>query len=85
MRCQLTSLVSQIDFKQSATPRMTTGKSYDRLKRLMNIRSTPATAGQAAFGFAYQYNQANQRTSVTLGAGTFWNYEYDILGQVTFA
>jgi YD repeat-containing protein len=31
----------------------------------------------------YNYNQANQRTSVTNADGTYWVYQYDALGQVT--
>src|SRR5213594_4562100 len=30
-----------------------------------------------------QYNDANQRTRVTLNDGSFWIYQYDSLGQVT--
>jgi RHS repeat-associated protein len=33
--------------------------------------------------FAYSYNSANQRTSVTNADGSYWTYTYDALGQVT--
>ena len=33
--------------------------------------------------FQYQYNQANQRTNVTLIDNSQWRYQYDSLGQVT--
>jgi len=33
--------------------------------------------------YAYAYNDANQRTRVSLNEGSFWVYQYDVLGQVT--
>src|SRR6266567_1535278 len=32
---------------------------------------------------AKQYNDANQRKTVTLNNGSYWIYQYDALGQVT--
>ncbi len=75
-------LVSQITHKQSTTTRMTETRQYDLLNRLTSISSTPAGAGQLPVGFVYHYNDANQRTRVTLEDGSFWIYEYDRLGQV---
>jgi hypothetical protein len=59
---------------------MTTTKSYDFLNRLTSISSvgTSSTSSQ----FAYNYNQANQRTRATLADGSYWLYDYDSLGQV---
>ncbi len=74
-------LVSQIDFKNSGTLRMSTTKSYDALNRLTNIVSSTNTVAVA--GFAYSYNSANQRTAVTREDGSYWIYTYDGLGQVT--
>ena len=74
-------LVASITFKQNATTRMTTTKSYDFLNRLAEISS--ATGGVAMARFAYAYNAANQRGAVTNVDNSFWIYSYDNLGQVT--
>jgi len=60
---------------------MTTTKSYDYLNRLTAISSTPSAA--AVVSFNYSYNQANQRTKDTLVDNSYWNCNYDALGQVT--
>ncbi|HEY5910877.1 MAG TPA: RHS repeat-associated core domain-containing protein [Verrucomicrobiae bacterium] len=77
-------LVEQISSVQAATSVMTT-KNYDLLNRLTSVSS--AVSGTAAptlpISFAYQYNQAGQRTRVTVADGSFWVYTYDSLGQVT--
>jgi YD repeat-containing protein len=77
------ALVEQIAFRQSGTLRMTTSKHYDLLNRLTAITNTPSGSGEPAIGFAYAYNTASQRTSVTNADGSFWVYLYDALGQVT--
>jgi RHS repeat-associated protein len=69
------SLAWQIAFAHSGTPEMTTSKQYDYLNRLSSISSTSNS-------FAYQYNAASQRTQAALIDGSFWNYQYDALGQV---
>ena len=74
------SLVAEIAFKQGSTLRMTTTKQYDLLNRLTNISSTTASFTNS---FGYLYNDANQRTKVTREDGSYWNYGYDELGQVT--
>jgi RHS repeat-associated protein len=56
---------------------MTTAKQYDYLNRLGSISSAPATS------FNYQYNSANQRTTAKLADGSYWQFGYDALGQVT--
>jgi hypothetical protein len=77
-------LVSQVLFRQSGTPKMTTTKTYDLLNRLTAITNSPAGAGQRRISSAYQYNSANQRTALTNAEnGTYWVYIYDSLGQVT--
>jgi RHS repeat-associated protein len=73
-------LVSQITFRSNSTTRMTTTKSYDFLNRLSSISSAPSA--DSALSYSYSYNDANQRTRVTLADGSFWIYEYDKLGQV---
>ena len=63
--------------------RMTTVKTYDPLNRLESINAQPV--GGEVFGYSYQYNSANQRVRADLSNGTYWDYEYDDLGQVTNA
>jgi YD repeat-containing protein len=76
-------LIGQIDFKQASTVRMTTTKGHDYLNRLASIAShAGGTPSLASLSFAYQYNNANQRTRMTLADGSYWLYEYDSLGQV---
>src|SRR5207248_1703614 len=74
------SLISQIIYKQNGTPRMTTDKSYDGLNRLTQISSVPS--GSSVITFSYKYNDANQRTRSSFTDGSYWNYNYDFLGQV---
>ena len=62
---------------------MTTTKQYDNLNRLLSISSGPTSAGVVPLSFNYAYNDANQRSRVTLNDGSFWVYEYDKLGQAT--
>jgi len=73
-------LVSQILFTNGSVQRMVTTKSYDLLNRLTNIVS--ATNGTTLAGFAYQYDDASQRTMRTDEDGSYWVYTYDALGQV---
>ena len=75
------ALVSQITFAQSGTTKMTTAKSYDYLNRLTAISSSTNSVTVASAG--YGYNAINQRTSLANADGTYWNYAYDSLGQVT--
>ena len=59
-------------------------RAYDRLNRLLSIssRAYGAAATNLPVSVGYQYNAANQRTRATLGDGTYWVYQYDVLGQV---
>jgi len=76
-------LVDNIVFKQSTTTRMTTRKQYDKLNRLQQISFTTNSSTAPGGSYTYAYNNANQRTRVTLVDGSYWIYEYDKLGQVT--
>jgi RHS repeat-associated protein len=76
------SLLNAVTFKQSTTTRLTTTRKYDFLNRLQSINSTPGGSGQPTVGYAYQYNDANQRIAMTLADGSYWSYRYDALGQV---
>jgi RHS repeat-associated protein len=53
------------------------------LNRLQSIVSSPSGANQPPLGYAYDYNDANQRTRVEWGDSSYWAYSYDALGQVT--
>jgi len=75
-------LVQKLTFKESSVTKLTTTKSYDRLNRLQGIVNAPATNAVPALAHAYQYNAANQRVRSTLADGSFWQYDYDALGQV---
>ena len=64
--------------------RMTTTKAYDYLNRFTSIGHadpSPTTLGSYSCG----YNAANQRTDVVHADGSYWNYGYDVLGQVITA
>ena len=74
-------LVGQIFFRNGNGLRMTTTKSYDFLNRLTAISSVPSASSVVNFG--YSYNNANQRTSRSETGGSYWNFSYDSLGQVT--
>jgi RHS repeat-associated protein len=52
------------------------------LNRLLGISGVPGAANQLTLGFAYVYNDANQRRRATSAEGSFWIYQYDNLGQV---
>ena len=74
-------LVNQIVLQNDSATRMTTTKTYDYLNQLTQIASTPAAS--PVISFAYAYNKANQRTSVTNADGTYRLSGYDAVGQVT--
>lgn len=76
-------LISQITYRSNSTTRMTTSKSYDFLDRLGSITSQPGGSGVWPVSFSYAYNDANQRTRVTMDDGSLWIYEYNVLGQLT--
>ena len=74
-------LVHTLTQAHSSAVRLTTTKLYDNLGRLQSITSVPSA--DSPISFAYQYNDANQRTRATLANGEYWTYGYDSLGQVT--
>jgi RHS repeat-associated protein len=76
-----TPLVSQISFTNGSVW-MATVKQYDNLGRLLQI-STVDSAQGTLDSHAYAYNIVNQRTNVINADGSYWNYQYDPLGQVT--
>ncbi len=80
----LPGLVSNLTFSAGGTNRLTTTKTYDNLNRLTEIRSdTPSLS--TVNRHLYTYSAANQRTQCTDADGSYWQYGYDSLGQVTNA
>jgi RHS repeat-associated protein len=55
--------------------------TYDNLNRLTQIETEANSTVLSSH--AYLYNLANQRTRATLVDGSYWEYSYDDLGQVT--
>src|SRR5439155_20471950 len=76
------SLITNITFRQGSTTRMTTSKQYDNLDRLQSISSMWSGSSPSVNSFGYDYNNANQRVRSYLPDGSFWVYQYDLLGQV---
>ncbi len=74
------TLIGQITYAQSGTTRLTASRQYDILNRLCTNSAVPV-AGMTN-SFVYRYNDANQRTNLTLADGYYWDYHYDSLGQV---
>lgn len=75
------TLVDTVTFQNSGSTRLTTAKAYDYLNRVETVVNTPSA--DSVQSFDYTYNSANQRTKVTHADGTYWEYGYDALGQVT--
>lgn len=70
------SLVRTLAYEKSASPVLTISRGYDSLNRLTSIGSS------AMEQYAYQYNDADQRTRVDREDGSHWEIGYDNLGQV---
>ena len=79
-------LVATVTANNGTADIMTTAKTYDHLSRLTGIASARLAApADTLTSFTYAYNAANQRIRSTLADGSYWLYEYDALGQITFA
>jgi RHS repeat-associated protein len=77
------SLLTNTIFKNNGSTVMTTTKVYDNLNRLTEIRSQRSADSAVISSHAYEYNAVNQRIRATLQDGSYWEYAYDSLGQVT--
>lgn len=75
------SLLQTTRFTQAGTTRLTSTRGYDLLNRLSSITQAPATGSSSSS--SYSYNSANQRTKLTREDSTYWDYDYDVLGQLT--
>ncbi len=79
------TLISTVTSKTSGQNRLITTRSYDNLNRLNSISSQAyyvSSAVSLPVSYAYRYNDANERTRMTLADGSYWVYRYDELGQV---
>ena len=65
-----------------ASSHLSTQRVYDGLDRLEHIDSTISTVA-TPFVSTYRHNNANQRDRVSAQDGSYWEYEYDNLGQIT--
>lgn len=77
------SLVEQVAFRNGGNLELSSNRTYDALNRIAVAQNTPGATGASVLSRSYDYNAANQRVRATLGDGTYWNYTYDALGQVT--
>jgi len=80
----LPGLVSNVTFAAGGTNRLQTTKSYNPLNRLLAVDNV-ILSGAKNLSHSYAYNAANQRTERTDEDGSYWQYGYDALGQVTNA
>ena len=63
-----------------------TTREFDDFERLTSIETRSLIEdGDFHQSFDYTYNDANQRTRVTMSDGGYWDYGYDDLGQVVSA
>lgn len=76
------ALVGQILFTNNGILRMVTTKQYDYLNRLTYIGSASSPLATPFASYHYDYNSANQRTAMTNADNSYWDYQYDSLGQV---
>lgn len=76
---QVESIVNRLN----STIQHTVTRTYDFLDRVTKISSKPSAV--PALPFTYTYNNANQRTNTALQDASYWNYQYDALGQLNSA
>jgi len=74
------SLPGTLTLKRGAATVLTTSKTFDALGRLEVLTHTPATG--APVSFAYAYNTAGLRSTVTLADNSFWSVGYNDRGEV---
>ncbi len=76
-------LLRELSFDDgSGNPPMRTRRTYDKLNRLVSILTEPGMS-RSQMGFHYQYDSANRRSKATAADGSWWDYAYDGLGQLT--
>ena len=69
------------------TTMFTTTKNYDQLGRFVSHASVRQSDGQTLSSYGYTYNQRprNQHAQAQMTDGSYWDYQYDQLGQLTGA
>jgi YD repeat-containing protein len=76
-------LLASVAFTRNAAPVMTAVRIHDYLGRQLTHATALAGQGSPVASASYLYNAASQRTRLTREDGTYWDYSYDALGQVT--
>ena len=71
-------------FNNGSTDVLNVEHRYDHLNRLKQT-TTLNSSFLILNSHAYQYNNLNQRTHMTLANENYWQYDYDTLGQVESA
>jgi len=77
-----TGQIASITSSANGVTRLTSTKNYDQRGRLASVSHT---IGSTALGHSYGYNSADQRTRATREDGSYWDYAYDTLGQISNA
>jgi RHS repeat-associated protein len=77
------NLIGSLTFQNAGGTKLATNLGHDFLARTSSLTSAPSGAGPISQ--SYTYNQANQRITVTREDGSYWQFGYDALGQVTSA
>lgn len=74
-----TKLIDKVIQKRNGTAVLTTTRNYDAFKRLASISST---AGSNTTSYAYHYNAAGQRDTITRENQDYWDIGYQADGQL---
>ncbi len=77
------SLLSSTSISNGSSNILTVNRSYDSLNRLTSISSLVPNAPVPFASSSYVYNNSDKRSNATLADGSYWEYTYDNLGQVT--
>ena len=81
-----TGRVTNTTFLTGGQPVAETSREWDAFGRLRSISTRSATdSGNFHQSFTYNVNDANKRNRVDMADGSYWEYRYDDLGQVTSA
>ena len=83
---EVTGALTHTRFLTGGQPIAETVREFDALNRLEQIETRSLKeGGDFHQSFAYRHNDANQRTRVESADGSYWQYEYDHLGQLVSA
>ncbi len=74
------------DGQQLPTTNMfTTTKTYDQLGRFVSHQSVRTSDSAVLSSYGYTYNKQGQRAQAQMTDGSYWDYQYDPLGQLSGA